>query len=88
MQDDAGRPVQGAAVEFTSADANIAEVSGNTVTAKGPGTTKLTATSGALRQQVEVTVKLPEVASVAIDGAAGHAEGRRDRAAEGRRQGG
>jgi hypothetical protein len=67
VQDDAGRPVQGAAVELASADANIAEVSGNTVTAKGAGTTSLTATSGALRQQVEVTVKLPEVASVAIE---------------------
>jgi hypothetical protein len=69
VQDDAGRPVQGAAVELASADANIAEVSGNTVTAKGPGTTQVTATSGALRQQVEVTVKLPEVAEVAFDGA-------------------
>lgn len=69
VQDDAGRPVQGAAVEFASADANIAEVSGNTVTAKGPGTTKITATAGALRQELEVTVKLPEVATVAFEGA-------------------
>jgi uncharacterized protein YjdB len=69
VQDDAGQPMQGAAVEFTSADANVAEVSGNTVTAKGAGTTQVTATSGALRQQVEVTVKLPEVATVAFDGA-------------------
>lgn len=69
VQDDAGRPVQGSAVEFASADANVAEVSGNTVTAKGAGTTQITATSGALRQQVEVTVKLPEVASVAFEGA-------------------
>lgn len=69
VQDDAGRPVQGATVELASADTNVAEVSGNTVTAKGPGTTQITATSGALRQQVEVTVKLPEVASVAFDGA-------------------
>jgi hypothetical protein len=69
VQDDAGRPVKDAAVELTSADANIAEVSGKTVTAKGVGTTSLTATSGALRQQVEVTVKLPEVASIAIEGA-------------------
>jgi hypothetical protein len=67
VQDDAGRPMQGAAVEFASADANIAEVSGNTVTAKGPGTTQVTATSGALRQQIEVTVKQPEVDSVSID---------------------
>ena len=69
VQDDAGRPVSDAAVEFSSADPNIAEVSGKTVTAKGVGTTSLTATSGALRQQIEVTVKLPEVASIAIEDA-------------------
>jgi len=69
VQDDAGQPMQGAAVEFTSADAKIAEVSGNTVTAKGPGKTQVTATSGALRQAVDVTVALPEVATVAFDGA-------------------
>lgn len=68
VQDDAGRPVEGAQVEFASADPNIAEVSGNTVTAKGVGTTSVTATSGALRQQVEVSVKLPEVASISIEG--------------------
>ncbi|HVG64048.1 MAG TPA: Ig-like domain-containing protein [Hyalangium sp.] len=69
VQDDAGRTVKDAQVELASADPNIAEVSGNTVTAKGVGTTSLTATSGALRQQIEVTVKLPEVASIAFDGA-------------------
>lgn len=69
VQDDAGRPVSGATVELTSADPKIAEVSGMTVTAKGVGTTSLTATSGALKQQVEVTVKLPEVASIAIEDA-------------------
>jgi uncharacterized protein YjdB len=69
VQDDAGRPVKDAQVEITSADPNIAEVSGKTVTAKGVGTTSLTATSGALRQQVEVTVKLPEVGSIAFEDA-------------------
>jgi uncharacterized protein YjdB len=69
VQDDAGRPVAGAAVEFNSADAKVAEVSGTTLTAKAPGTTKVTATSGALRQEFDVTVKLPEVDSVAIEGA-------------------
>jgi uncharacterized protein YjdB len=69
VQDDAGRPVKGATMEFTSADPKIAEVSGNTLTAKAPGTTQITATSGSLRQPLEVTVKLPEVAEVAIDGA-------------------
>jgi uncharacterized protein YjdB len=69
VQDDAGRPVTDAQVELASADPTIAEVSGKTVTAKGVGTTSLTATSGALRQQIEVTVKLPEVASIAFEGA-------------------
>ncbi len=69
VQDDAGQPVKDATVELASADPNIVEVSKMTVTAKGVGTTSLTATSGPLRQQVEVTVKLPEVASIAIEGA-------------------
>jgi len=69
VQDDAGRPVNGATLEFTSADPKIAEVSGTTLTAKAPGSTKITATSGELRQEFDVTVKLPEVASVAIDAA-------------------
>ncbi|WP_224366576.1 Ig-like domain-containing protein [Hyalangium versicolor] len=69
VQDDAGRPIQGAQVEFTSADTNVAEVSGNTVTAKGVGTTKVKATSGELSQTIEVTVKQPEVATIAFEGA-------------------
>jgi uncharacterized protein YjdB len=69
VQDDAGRPVKDAQVEFASADAKIAEVSGNTVTATGVGTTSVTATSGALRQTIEVTVKQPEVATISIEGA-------------------
>jgi uncharacterized protein YjdB len=69
VQDDAGQPVQGATIEFTSSDPKIAEVSGTTLTAKAPGSAKVTATSGALRQEFDVTVKMPEVASVAIEGA-------------------
>jgi hypothetical protein len=69
VQDDAGREVKDAQVELASADPKIAEVSGKTVTAKGVGATSLTATSGALRQQIEVTVKLPEVGSIAFEGA-------------------
>jgi Big-like domain-containing protein len=67
--DDAGRTVDGAKIEFGSANDKVAEVSGNTVTAKGVGSTKITATSGALRQDVDVTVKAPEVASLSIEGA-------------------
>lgn len=69
VQNDAGKAIQGSKVEFTSADANIAEVSGNTITAKGVGTTSVTATSGNLKQAIDVTVKLPEVASIAFEGA-------------------
>jgi hypothetical protein len=69
VQNDAGRPVQGSTVEFTTGDAAIVEVNGTTLTAKAPGTTQVTATSGSVRQPIDVTVKLPEVASVAIDGA-------------------
>lgn len=69
VMDDAGRPIAGAQVEFSSADPKIAEVSGNTVTATGVGSTSVTATSGSLRQQVAVTVQQPEVASIAFEGA-------------------
>lgn len=69
VQDDAGRPMKGADVAFSSADPKVATVSGNTVTAAGVGTTTVTATAGALKQAVEVTVKQAEVASLAIEGA-------------------
>jgi hypothetical protein len=69
VQDDAGNPVKAGELTFTSADANVAEVSGTTLTAKAPGTTKVTAASGALKQEFDVTVKMPEVAEVAIDAA-------------------
>ncbi|WP_395856139.1 Ig-like domain-containing protein [Cystobacter fuscus] len=67
VKDDAGRPVQGAKLEFASADANVVAVEGNKLTAKAVGTTNVTITSGALKQTAEVTVKLPEVASVAFE---------------------
>lgn len=67
VQDDANRPVKDAKVEFASADAKIVEVNGNTLVAKGLGTTAVTATSGKLEQRFEVTVKLPDVAELAFD---------------------
>jgi uncharacterized protein YjdB len=69
LQDDAGRPVKGGEVAFTSADPKIAEVSGNTVTATGVGSTSVTASAGALKQAIAVTVKQAEVASISIEGA-------------------
>ncbi|MFL5343998.1 MAG: Ig domain-containing protein [Hyalangium sp.] len=67
--DDAGRPMKGADVAFASADPKIATVSGNTVTATGVGTTSVTATSGELKQAIQVMVKQPEVAAISIEGA-------------------
>jgi uncharacterized protein YjdB len=67
VQDDAGRPVEDAKVEFASADANIVEVKDGTLVAKAVGSTTVTATSGKLQQRFEVGVKLPDVAELAFD---------------------
>lgn len=67
VNDDAQRPVAAAKVEYASADANVVAVEGNKLIAKALGTTTLTAVSGALKQTAEVTVKLPEVATVAFE---------------------
>ncbi|MBN1209471.1 MAG: Ig-like domain-containing protein [Myxococcaceae bacterium] len=69
LQDDAGRPIQGAKMEFASADPNIVEVSGNTLTSRGAGTATVTAVAGGIKQGFEVTVKQPEVASLTLEGA-------------------
>ncbi|ATB27042.1 alpha-fucosidase [Melittangium boletus DSM 14713] len=66
VKDDAGRTVPDAKVELSSADANVVAVEGNTLKAKAVGTTTVTATSGALKQTAEVTVKLPDVDTVAF----------------------
>ncbi|QRK07893.1 Ig-like domain-containing protein [Archangium violaceum] len=67
VQDDAGRPVKEAKLEYTSADANVVEVDGNRLIAKAVGATTVTATSGKLTQAIEVTVKLPDVDAVAFE---------------------
>lgn len=67
VQDDAGRPVQTAKLEYASADANVVAVEGNKLTAKAVGATTVTATSGKLKQEIPVTVKLPEVQTVAFE---------------------
>jgi hypothetical protein len=69
VQDETGRGVPGAQVDFATADPQIAEVSGTTLTAKAEGTTTLKATSGGVEESFDVTVKLPEVASLAFEGA-------------------
>lgn len=66
VQDDAGRPVKDMKLEYAVADANIAALEGNRLTAKGVGTTKVTVTAGKLTQAVDVTVKLPDVDTVAF----------------------
>lgn len=67
VQDDAGRMVKEAKLEYATADANVVEVTGNQLVARGPGTASVTVTSGKLSQGFEVTVKLPEVDAVAFD---------------------
>lgn len=67
VQDDASRPMKDAKLAYTSADANVVQVEGNKLVAKAVGATKVTATSGKLTQEFEVTVKLPEVDTVAFE---------------------
>ncbi|HZH15751.1 MAG TPA: Ig-like domain-containing protein [Archangium sp.] len=67
VQDDAGRPVKEAKLDFAAADASVVQVEGNRLVAKAVGTAKVTATSGKLTQEFEVTVKLPEVDTVAFE---------------------
>ena len=67
VQDDAGRAVKEAKLEFSAADANVVRLEGNKLVAKAPGTATLTATSGKLKQTFDVTVKLPEVDAVAFE---------------------
>jgi len=70
VADDAGRPIPGATVAFASADPAVAQVAGSVVTSAGAGATKISATFAALRQDVEVTVALPEFATVTLEPAA------------------
>ncbi|HYO72309.1 MAG TPA: Ig-like domain-containing protein, partial [Archangium sp.] len=67
VKDDAGRPVKDSKLEYAAADANVVEVEGNKLVAKAVGTAKVTAKSGKLTQEFEVTVKLPEVDAVAFE---------------------
>jgi uncharacterized protein YjdB len=67
VQDDAGRPVKDAKLEYATADANVVAVEGNKLVAKAVGTTSVTVSSGKLKQAFDVTVKLPEVDAVAFE---------------------
>ncbi len=67
VQDDANRPVKEAKLEYSVADANVVQLDGNRMVAKAPGTATVKATSGKLTQTFEVTVKLPEVDTVAFE---------------------
>lgn len=66
VQDDAGKVVKDSKLAYASADASVVLVEGNTLTAKAPGSTTVTATSGKLKQELPITVKLPDVESVAF----------------------
>jgi hypothetical protein len=67
VKDDADRPMKEAKLAFTAADATVVQLEGNKLVAKAVGTAKVTATSGKLTQEFEVTVKLPEVDAVAFE---------------------
>jgi uncharacterized protein YjdB len=67
VQDDAGRPVKEAKLEYAAADGNVVEVTGNQLVAKAVGTASVTVTSGKLQQSFDVTVKLPDVEAVAFE---------------------
>lgn len=67
VQDDAGRPVKDSKLEYASGDANVVAVEGNKLVAKAVGATRVTVKSGKLEQAFDVTVKLPEVDTVAFE---------------------
>lgn len=67
VSDQIDRPIEGAAVNFAVADQAIAMVTDRTLTSKGVGTTKITASFGAVTQEFDVTVTMPEFATVAVD---------------------
>ncbi|PTL75316.1 alpha-fucosidase [Vitiosangium sp. GDMCC 1.1324] len=67
VQDDAGRPVKTAKLEYSSSDANVVAVEGNKLVAKAVGNATVTVSSGKLTQGFEVTVKLPAVDAVAFE---------------------
>jgi uncharacterized protein YjdB len=67
VTDDSGKPVTApGAVLWTTSDPAIAMVSNGQVFAVGPGTATVKAAVGALAGQAEVTVKLPEFATLQL----------------------
>lgn len=65
--DDAERPIDGAKVEFAVADPTIATIKDGTLTSAAVGSTKVTATSGALKAETDLTVALPAFESIVIE---------------------
>ncbi len=63
--DDAGRQL-GDAVTFAVADGKFAEIKDGALTSLAVGSTKITATSGALKTEVEATITLPEFDTLAV----------------------
>lgn len=63
VNDDAGRPIAGAAVNFELADPAFASFAGKSITGLAIGATKLTASFGALRAETDVTVVQPTIAT-------------------------
>jgi uncharacterized protein YjdB len=67
VKDDAGNPVVGQPVMYTSSDPNIAAVdNGGNVRSIGPGTATITARTGALTATSKVMVSMPEFDKIAV----------------------
>lgn len=66
VKDDAGNPVSGAAVTWTTSDPKVATVANGQVAAAGTGTATITAALGDLKGTAAVTVKMPEFQKVAV----------------------
>lgn len=67
VTDDAGKPMPGAVVQWTSSDDKVASVANGSVTGKAAGAATITAALGTLKAEAKITVKAPEFDKVSID---------------------
>ncbi len=67
VKDEAGAPIPGEPVEWTTSDEHVARVAGGTVTSAGPGSATITAAARGLKAAAEVRVTLPAIAGLEIE---------------------
>jgi uncharacterized protein YjdB len=67
VSDDAGRPIPGAQANFSVENSAIGAITGKTVTAMSLGSTKITASFGALSAAADLTVALPIFAAISVE---------------------